>query len=253
MFDKEYIGKVEMVDEVLTNGRCKIRVYGVYGHYNDVPTKIPTDKLPWAYPKLMPQFSSADGSGSFSMPKVGARVKVVFDNYDHNHPRYLHIEDLDPEVISKAGESPKAFHSIFWDSDENIKMYYTEGSGLMIDFKDSIINIQPNGTILIDHSGSSSTIELQGNTCSIVTDGDINESATNNITLNSRRVHVNGERTYIGHEPTYKAPLGEFVTKAFLVLAAGQDQKYPVTPGVMTGKIQKLVDKMLSDTVKVSR
>jgi hypothetical protein len=253
MFDKEYIGIIEMVDKELTNGRCKIRVFGVYGHFHDVATKISVSNLPWAYPRLTAQFSSKDGSGCFSMPKEGSRVRVVFDNGDHNHPRYSIMEDLDPEVIQAASESPDAFHSIFWDSDNNIKMYYSEGSGFMLDFKDSIINIQPNGTILIDHSGSSSTIELQNNTCTIVTNGDINQSAVNNITANSRRVHINGEKTYVGHDPVYKAPLGEFVVKAFTLLAAAIDKKYPTTPGVIAGKMQELSAKMLSDTVKVSR
>lgn len=251
-FNDEYIGIIEDVDLKEATGRCKIRVIGVYGHYNKDQNRIPTDKLPWAYPKSPLQFSSKDGSGQFSMPKKETRVKVTFESGDHMHPRYKCIEEIDPAVVTLAKTDPDGFHSFFHDSDENLKMYFTRGSGLMIDYKDSIINFQPNGTIIIDHRNSESTIELQGGTCTIVTNAEIHQSAPNAITSNSRKVHVNGEKTFVGHNPTYSAPMGEIVFKAFEILAGAIDKKYPTSPGVYSSQIKALKAAMLSETVKVS-
>jgi hypothetical protein len=251
-FVDEYIGVVEDVDLDKANGRCKIRVFGVFGHYQNDKNKIPTDKLPWAYPKSPLQFSSKNGSGQLSIPKKNTRVKVTFESGDHMHPRYTSIEEIDPTVIDKAKEEPDNFHSFFWDTDQDFKFYFTKGSGLMLDYKDSLINIQPNGTILIDNRNSESTIELQGGTCTIVTNTEVKISATNQITHNAKKVHVNGEDTYVGHNPVYAAVMGEILYKALAILASGLDKKYPTTPGVFANLIKALKDPMLSETVKVS-
>ena len=251
-FNEEYLGVVEKVDTDKCDGRCKVRIFGVNGHYDKSKDKIPTDYLPWALPKLHHQPASKKGSGTFSMPKVDSKVRVTFEMGDHNHPRYQFMEEIDPAVTSEAQNDPENFHSMFWDTDVDLKIYHTKGSGLVMDFKGSYVNIKPDNSIVINHKDSESTIELKGDTITMTTNKAIDQSATNTITSSAKKVHVNGEDTYVGHNPTYSQPMGEIVFQAISILAKGLDVKYPVTPGVYSGLIEGLKEAMLSKTVKVS-
>lgn len=251
-FTSEYLGVVEKVDTDKANGRCKIRIFGITGHYDKAKDKIPTDNLPWAYPKLHNQPSSAKGSGTFSMPKKDTKLRVTFENGDHMHPRYQFLEEIDPDVISEAQNDPENFHSLFWDSDAKIKMYFTSGSGFIIDFNGSYFNIKKDNSIVINHKESESTIELKGDTMTLVANKEIDVTATNTVTVNGKKVHINGEDTYLGHNPNFSAVMGEICFKAISILAGAIDKKYPVTPGVNAALIQALKEPMLSKTVKVS-
>lgn len=251
-FIGEFLGVVEKIDTDKADGRCKVRVFGVTGHYDKAKDKVPTDNLPWAYPKLTHQPASSKGSGVFSMPKKDTKVRVTFENGDHMHPRYQFMEEVDPTVISEAQNDPEGFHSFFWDSDVNLKMYYTKSSGFILDFDGSYINIKPDNSIVINHKESESTIELKGDTMTLVANKEIDVTATNNVTVNGKKVHINGEDTYLGHNPNFSAVMGEICFKAFSILASAIDKKYPVTPGVNAALIQALKEPMLSNTVKVS-
>jgi hypothetical protein len=60
-------------------GKCRIRVYGVFGD------EVPDSDLPWA----LPDFNNVGSLvGSFTVPPVGALVKVYFDRGDVYLPHY---------------------------------------------------------------------------------------------------------------------------------------------------------------------
>jgi len=189
-FNGEYQGIIEEVDLDNANGRCRIRVFGVYGHYLSDQNKIPTNKLPWAYPIATTQFSSKDGSGQLSIPKKGIKVRVTFENGDHMHPRYYACEEIDPVVIDKAKEQPENFHSFFWDTDQDFKFYFTKGSGLMLDYKGAQINIQPNGTIHIEVPDEKSSITLQGDVITSKNDDSRVVIDGNKITAKNKQSNV---------------------------------------------------------------
>jgi len=76
--DTWYTGIVEDNKDPDREGKCRIRVFGVFG-------EIPKETLPWA----LPDFGFVGSKvGSFVVPPIGAVVKVYFDNGDIYLPHY---------------------------------------------------------------------------------------------------------------------------------------------------------------------
>lgn len=248
---ESYIGKIEEIDDPNFEGRCKIRVFGVFGDKGDSLGSIPVEDIPWAYPLHDLQFGSDTGTGRFSTPKMGAMVRVVFEG-DQYHPRYFSIEEIDEELKGLLQEDYPNFHSVLYDSGEQMKIYYAVNSGFIIDLKESFINIEPGGAIIIQHTGASATIEMRGDDIDIVTNNAVNISTPNTITHNSNLVHVNGATTDLGANPIYSNVNGEIMMKLFAALAAGLDAKYPTTPGQFANLVQQMESSILSATVNTT-
>lgn len=246
-----YIGVIESVDDPKFEGRCKIRVFGVFGDKGDNLGSIPVSDLPYAYPINDTVFGSASGSGKFSTPKTGAKVRVIFDD-DIYHPRYIGIEELDDELKSLLVGDYDNFHSILYDSDKSLKIYYAVKSGLIIELDGSIINIEPEGAIVITHKGSESVLEMRGGTTTLTTNNAIDMTTPSTITHNSNQIHVNGVQTDIGASPIYSAVNGEVIMKLLLALSTGIDAKYPPTPGQFSNIVSQMESLILSKTVTTS-
>ena len=90
LLNTSYVGKVVDNNDPRQLGRCRIRVYGVYGN------KIPDDELPWA----LPEFSFIGSKlGSFIVPPTGCIVSVYFDNGELSKPVYT-------KKVVKVGSQP---------------------------------------------------------------------------------------------------------------------------------------------------
>ena len=74
-------GRVEYNLDPLRMGRCKVRVLQVHGTNEEVGTV----NLPWASPMFG---RVSEGSGDVSVPLVGSRVWVFFENGDKKYPVY---------------------------------------------------------------------------------------------------------------------------------------------------------------------
>ena len=245
-----YLGKIVDIDDPEKIGRCKILVYGVYGDASEKLDQIPKDSLPWSYP-LNFGFFGKKGAGSFSTPRMDQIVRVMFDG-DQYHPRYYAIENLDPDLKAALKEAYENFHSIVFDEEQKLRIYYSTKSGILLNLDNSIINILPDNSILIDHKDSSSTIELRGGIITMKTNAEINASSQNQITLNSNYVHANGNTLDLGANPIWSNVNGEVLMKLIAALATGLDAKYPVTAGQFSGLVQSLEPTILSETVKTS-
>jgi hypothetical protein len=250
LFNSSYLGKIVSIDDPEKIGRCKIMVYGVYGDENQKLSNISVEDIPYAYP-LNSSIFGKNGCGSFSTPKTNQIVRVIFDG-DQYHPRYWSVEDLDDDLLTLLKESYENFHALLVDSEEKLKIYYSKKSGLLMNLDDSLMNILPDNSILIDHKGSSSTIELRGNNMTIKTNGNIDMSSQNNITINSNFVHANGINTDIGANPIFSSMNGEIAMKLLLALGTAIDAKLPLSPGVNSGLVTNMEQLILSKTVKVS-
>ena len=99
---------------------------------------------------------------------------------------------------------------------------------MMMDYNQSLISIRPDGSILINHKGSSSTIELKGADIDIVTNNSVNVSAPNNVTINSQLVHANGNQTQLGSNPAFHDLLAEPTIVLLKGLATIINNKLPV-------------------------
>ncbi len=246
--EQSYLGKVVDTTDPNYEGRCKIRVFGVFGAEDDTQLEnIVSDDIPWAYP-LFPAVFGQKGSGQFSTPKKDQIVRVFFDG-DQYHPFYYSISELDPKLKEKVKADYINFHGIYFDEEEKIRIYFAQKTGLLINYDDSTINIKPDNSIKLDHKNSSSTIELKGNNCTIVTNQNVDVSSKNNITLNSNVVHANGSSTRIGSNPIFSAVSGEPLMALLKAMAAVLDSKYPVTPSLSANLVASFEGQIISKTV----
>lgn len=248
---KIYIGIVEDINDPQKMGRAKIRVYGVFDD-------IPTADLPWAFPDSKnPIFGQAGKSGSISIPKNGAVVKVEFNQGDIMNPVYYEIQELEDTLKEELGKEPfdqnySGFHGLLFDGDQKLKVWYTKEKGLTLMLDSSRVNIATDNSITIEHKDTQSIIELQGGTIRITSDSQINMTAGSQIKASSSQVWVDGQYTRIGHSPVNgPAVLGDKLFLLLQVMAATIDTKMPSTPGYCANFVETFKSIALSNTVTV--
>lgn len=143
--DKQFLGVIEDVLDPRKEGRAKIRVVGVYDD-------IPTEDLPWAYPRQNSSFFGAAGKGgSISIPKKGAIVAIRFNNGNPYSPEYGAIHEIADDVkeqLSGEGEYEGA-HVVLWDGDKELKIFFSPTKGFTIQVKAASINIANDNLITI--------------------------------------------------------------------------------------------------------
>ncbi len=249
IINDSYIGEIVDANDPDFKGRVRIMVYGVYGDKNK---QIPVQDIPWAYPLYPNSFSGASGgSGTFHSPRKGSMVRVLFDR-DIYHPKYVGLEELDERLKDELKDDYDGFHSLLYDVDEDTKVMYSKKGGLLLYFKGGRINMSPDGNILIDHKGSTSTIELSDNNIDLVTNSTINCSSVNQVTINSALVHANGDTTNLGPQPIYSNVNGEQLMVLLKILGTSIDAKMNVTPGINSGIVDSMKDLILSKSVFTS-
>ena len=170
--EKEFIGKVEAIDDPRKEGRARIRVFGVYDD-------IAVEDLPWAYPKNKPVFFGQSGKGgAISIPKVGSTVAVRFNNGDPYSPEYFGIHELAQDVkdqLSADGEY-EGSHIMLFDGDQELKIWFSVNDGITIQLKESSINIDQENLITVKTTNKvvidSPNIELGVNALEAVIKGE---------------------------------------------------------------------------------
>lgn len=188
-YAKFYTGKI--VDNVDPEklGRCKIRVFSVYGE------EIPDADLPWA----VPDFNFIGSTiGSFVVPPIDAIIKVYFDNGDIYVPRYT-TKVVDGNNISNEAGEDYPDTMVFFETDEGEyfkinrktnETTYRTASGVMIkvdadgivsidsqDTETGDVSITTKGKIILT-TGDDTTIDVTGNVI-IEATGDADVKGTN--------------------------------------------------------------------------
>jgi len=240
-----FLGMIEDIDDSEFSGRCKIRVYSKFD-------TLPLEDIPWAYPANGTKFGGKNGFGDFSAPRKGTEVRVKFIDGNIYQPEYYHIQNIHEDLINEISNSYENSTSLLWDSDENVKVFYTKEKGLTITCKDSKIQIMKNSTILIQHKDSQSIIELAGPNCTITTDSTVSITAGSRVDVEAPEVNITGQKTTLGPNPIFSALNGEPMWAFINALAAGVDQKYPASPGVFTAAAKAAQTASISKTVKTS-
>lgn len=250
--DNVHIGIIESIDDPNRVGRCKIRVHGLFGHQSDnIKGYIPTDHLPWAYPNHQLSFGT-NGASSYSTPKIGQTVLVKFDG-DIYHPLYIGISDLDDGILDIASRDYEGFKAIHIDTENNIRIFYTNGDGLVIENEQSIMTIDNDARIFIAFRDETAAIELTNNRIDIVTNDIITSSSNNQILHNSNFIHVNGVRVDIGGNAIYNAVLFQPMMLLMKQMAAIIDQKLPASPGVTSGIVNQMENLIKSDSIRLTK
>lgn len=122
--DTHWLGEVVDNQDPLSNGRCKVKVFGKFD-------AIPTEAIPWASPM------NRNLPGSHAVPRVGDIVGIRFDNGDIYHPEYLfqvnQNTDLKNDVLGKS-ERPYDVISLVYDAnpDRNVRIYWSPEDGLVM-------------------------------------------------------------------------------------------------------------------------
>lgn len=143
--DTHWLGEVVDNQDPLSNGRCKVKVFGKFD-------AIPTEAIPWASPM------NRNLPGSHAVPRVGDIVGIRFDNGDIYHPEYLfqvnQNSDLKTNVLENSSE-PYNVISLVYDAERNVRIYYSPEDGLVMTTGASqtdqpMIRFSPDGEIFIN-------------------------------------------------------------------------------------------------------
>lgn len=185
MTNSSWLGEVVDIEDPQKIGRIKVKVYGKFD-------ELETDQIPWAYPANNIASGSADGGSFFSVPKLGSIVAIKFDNGNIYYPEYYFNQHLSQDARKEIENSYENAHIIVYDTvtDGALKIFFTEEKGLMLDYKQSQINIKPDKSIVVQNASGKGKVEMlddgtmnitQGNTINVKTDKDLIVTAQNVI------------------------------------------------------------------------
>jgi hypothetical protein len=229
-----WIGEVIDIEDPLLIGRIKVNVYGKFD-------TIPTEDIPWAYPGNNNTGGSPSGGGFFSVPKIGSVVSVKFDNGNIYHPEYFFNQKISNEVKTEIEGSYPNAHVIIFDTvtEGSLKIFFTEQKGLMLDYKETKINIKPDKSMDIQTASGKSKIEL-------LDDGNMNITQAETITTQCKKLIVNhSDAIELGSGKLEKMLLGETFQKWFNdhqhIGNMGAPTSPPILPSLPTHLSQKNV------------
>lgn len=121
--DSHWIGKVVDNEDPMSDGRCKVKVFGKFD-------KLPTEAIPWATPM------NRNLPGAHVVPRKDDIVAVRFDNGDIYHPEYWfqidQNKDLKNEVLESSSQ-PYNVISIVYDRERELRIWKDPVKGLFID------------------------------------------------------------------------------------------------------------------------
>ena len=167
-YDNEYVGKVVDNDDGDMLGRCKIRVFGVFG--DDVQDV----DLPWALP-----IDVRDGvdCGSFIVPENASLVRVEFERGEINQPRYskqmADYTNLPPE---REDDYPNTM--VLFKTPNNVLTINRTTGALVYSNGDGDIKIDVNDT--------------ESNGLNVEVSGNVNLESDDNINISGKSITKNG-------------------------------------------------------------
>ena len=166
-----YLGKVIDNNDPDFEGKIKIKVFGKFD-------QMPDSDIPWARPLNRSTGGSKSGGGYHSVPKVDCVVGVKFENGDIHEPEYFYMQHISDELKAEIQGSYKNAHALLYDTetDGSVKLFFTEEKGLMLDYKQSQVNIKPDKSIIIQTASKNSIIE-------ILDDGTMNITQSSNVNI----------------------------------------------------------------------
>jgi hypothetical protein len=250
-YTKEYLGRVEAINDPKFEGRCRVRVFTLFDDIDVID-------LPWAVPYGKPTFFGQDArAGSISIPKVGAIVRIKFNNGDIYAPEYSQVQEIGEDIkqeLKKGGKKYEGAHFILFDGDEEIKFWFDREIGLQMELKESFIRIDnSNSHILIEHKDNLSSISMEGNVIRLVSDSEVHVTSTSLVDVTSQTVNIKGQ-VNVGADPSGGdyVVLGRNLEGLLTQMAAAIDAKLPCTPGATTGIVNSNMKYCMSPSVQAS-
>lgn len=247
LHDNDFLGVIVNNQDPTFSGRCQVKIFGVLDQMKE-------EHLPWAVPINSTVFGS-NGAGSISVPKVGHFVRVQFNNGDLYAPEYTTIQNIDTELIKTIMNDYEGTHVLLYDHEQQLNVIFQRGSGFMIFYRGSFLQISPDNMITIQHSNSDSIIQLEGDVCRISTKNEIELSAAARVSIVSDESILNGKQaTKIGPPGNYyRALLAEPMWALLSTIASAVDAKLPLTPGVNVSLVEEAKVAATSNNVFISK
>ena len=173
-----WLGEVVDITDPQKIGRIKVKVFGKFD-------ELTNDAIPWAYPGNNISAGSADGGSFFSVPKLGSIVSIKFDNGNIYYPEYFFNQHLSQDARKEIENSYENAHIIVYDTvtDGKLKIFFTQEKGLMLDYKETQINLKPDKSIDIHTASKKTKIEL-------LDDGDVKVTCKNAKITASDSIHL---------------------------------------------------------------
>lgn len=144
-----YPGKVVDNKDPNQLGRCRIRVYSVYG------STIPDEDLPWA----IPDFSFIGSTlGSFIVPSIDTIVNVYFEDDEFYQPKYSTKVLHDSKLLNFSSDIYEDYpDSMVFFETENGDYFKINRATNVVTFHTAsgdLVRIEANGDITVDTTGS---------------------------------------------------------------------------------------------------
>lgn len=173
-----WLGEVVDIADPQKIGRIKVKVFGKFD-------ELDNESIPWAYPGNNISAGSADGGSFFSVPKLGSVVSIKFDNGNIYYPEYFFNQHLSQDARTEIENSYENAHIIVYDTvtDGKLKIFFTQEKGLMLDYKESQINIKPDKSIVIQNASKNGKLEM-------LDDGNMNITESKTITIKAENVII---------------------------------------------------------------
>ena len=195
-----YLGVVVDNKDPEFRGRAKIRIFGVFDDIEDAD-------LPWSHQRFEQSYGLGGGSGRMSVPKIGSVVHVQFNNGNYYSPEYKAVQELSSDLIEEIKTSYEGAHSLIYDGVENLKIYYTVEQGLVINLKESRINIKNDNSIVINHASTESLIEILEN--------NINIASTNEVNIVAENCNIDSKNIKLGENAVESVIKGDLFKKIY--------------------------------------
>jgi hypothetical protein len=216
-----WLGKVIDNQDPDFEGKIKVRVFGKFDDILD-------EDLPWARPTNRITAGSDTGSGFHSVPKVDSVVGITFDNGDIYEPEYFYLQHISDELKAEIEGSYSNAHSLLYDTETegSVKVFFTEEKGLMLDYKETQINIKPDNSMTV--------LNPNGDSIVLNNDGTIIITTSKQATVISPSVVIDAANTIeLGKGATEKLVLGDSFMALFNAHTHIGNLGAPTTPPVL--------------------
>ena len=120
--NKEFLGRVVYNEDPTFSGRCKVRVFGLFDTFE-------VEEIPWFVPQSSNQFSSGNGYGNISIPKLGSIVRIKFQNGNIYSGEYGNIQNIDPALIEEIKDDYEGTHVLCYESQKDLIIIYQPMTG----------------------------------------------------------------------------------------------------------------------------
>lgn len=216
-----WLGKVIDNQDPDFEGKIKVRVFGKFDDILD-------EDLPWARPTNRITAGSDTGSGFHSVPKVDSVVGITFDNGDIYEPEYFYLQHISDELKAEIEGSYSNAHSLLYDTETegSVKVFFTEEKGLMLDYKETQINIKPDNSMTV--------LNPNGDSIVLNNDGTVIITTSKQATVKSPSVVIDAANTIeLGKGATEKLVLGDSFMALFNAHTHIGNLGAPTTPPVL--------------------